>query len=258
MDTIKGFKTEYEIVNRYFGFILPALFVLAYIVYLFRFGSQTENVLPHFLMFGIVIATLYLGNASEVIRGKEQIVNASRKEFIDNLLKGVDYEVATDTIGIYPDIVNFTKTKFRFLPKYPELVDIFQEIKFASTFDKPAYLNAVCLTEEFLKLYFQIIMHDDLDYCKMQFQRLKDIRTELLNVMHTLAIGVPSHVKRPILKRKQPLDNFIVKKIRSVQAITYKHMKIVSTKCNTRNEIDLRGKPPLARNHYKDNRFYVY
>ena len=257
MDTIKGFKTEYEIVDRYFNFILPALFVIGYIVYLFRFGSQ-ETVFPHILMFVVVIVSLYLGNVTDVIRGKEQIVNSSRQQFIDNLLKGVEYSVETDTVGIYPDSVNFTKTKFRFLPKYPEIVDIFIDIQFASTFDKPAYLNAICLAEQFLKLYFQIIMHDDLEYCKMQFQILKDIRTELLNVMHTLAIGVPSRVKRPILKRKQPLDDFIVKKIRMMQAITYRHLKIVSTKCNKQNEFDLRGRPPIPRNHYKDTRFYVY
>jgi len=155
-----------------------------------------------------------------------------------------DKHELSDT-NIYP--VHKTPKNIRFLKKNEEFQQILYDLKFLKIYDNALYNKLTSLIEYFLKIHFKIMIKKyDFD---LWYPVLKDIRAEILNTMKSIYLNIPN--VSTILYIKD-LDVYLEKRIRIVQAITYRFIKIVCHKYNKSY------KPPHEVDFTQDSHYALF
>lgn len=234
---------------------LPLLLILSYVFFLLRHASAMWF---HVIIWSIFMYLVYAYDLKGKWDGKDAKPAESRNTFVKNILGNVDFQTETNKCALYPTYRKGHPFRFVFLPKYTDLLDVFMQLEPVRRFDLPSYNQALVLTERFLKTHYVIMTSVDPELCEHYFSILKDMRSELLNTMHTMILNMPTYFKRPVHLEKQPFDVFIRQRIRYVQAFTYKKMRIISRKCNHHYTYNLLYKPPYGVRHYEDNRYSLF
>jgi hypothetical protein len=242
-------------------YILPFVVLAGYIVHLARyvaFGKSSPWV--HVLVFAVVVAFFYLYRVDDRIRGTDVKTKEARSSYVDALEKAPTARVESNRIDFYP--MKYTGSdaplKLRYIPLYKEVVELLRDIRFVRRFDEGAYRQFVLVLERYLELYYRSITYDDVDECIHNFSTMKDLRRELVNIAHTFIICTPRYFKRPVLRQKMPTDAYLYKKLRYIHSFSYEKLRVISKKCNHRNQYSMRAKPPWGRNEYADDRYYIF
>lgn len=243
-------------------YVLPALFVVAYLVYLMQpaptnAASASARVLIHGIVFFVVMWFLYVydvGRRLEEADAESKVMPDTFMQDATVSAQGVQWH--TNKVDLYSSSMSAKPFVFVFLPKHPDLVDVFKGLEFTKRYDESSYMQSMVLLERFLQRYYKLIVLDDNELVVIGHMHtmLKDIRTDLLNTMHNLIINVPTLFKRPVLKNKQPTGEYIGDCLRKVQAFTYEKLMLASKKANAdgRNLYELRHKPPYSPNEFRD------
>lgn len=252
-----------SLVHLALPYALPALFVVAYLVYLMQpaptnASSASARVLVHGIVFFVVMWFLYVydvGRRFEEADAESKVMPDTFMQDATASVQGVHWH--TNKVDVYADSMGTGKPfAFVFLPKHPEMVAVFKGLEFAKRYDESSYMQSMVLLERFLQRYYKLIVLDDDDSTVVGHihTMLKDIRTDLLNTMHNLIINVPTLFKRPVLKNKQPTGEYIGDCLRKVQAFTYGKLMLASKKANADgvNLYDRRHKPPYSPNEFRD------
>jgi len=245
-----------SISDMVFPYVLPVSLILAYLYYIFvssKGTSRGQTAIVHIVMFSLFMYGYYLYNVQEKVDGN--LAKMSDDAFVEKITKDVKYHIETDQVNMYPDSMPRKEMRFDYIPKHPDIVTLLKDTYFTKHFDKAAYTQVQILIERFLVLYYDMLMQSEQE-CALSFPKLKAIRKELLNTFHNLIINVPIQFKR-IFRKKVPTDKYLQIRLRKLQAITYSKLQIISNKCDTHKEYNLRFKPPWGSNEF-DNQHTVF
>ena len=234
-----------------YPFLLPVSLIVAYLYYIFVSSKGTsygQTSVVHIVMFCLFVYGYYLYNVQEKVDGN--LAKMSDDAFVEKITKDVKYHIETDQVSMYPDSMSYRQIRFDYIPKHPDIVTLLKDIYFTKHFDKAAYTQVKILSERFLALYYDMLLQSEPE-CALSFPKLKAMRKELLNTFHNLIINVPIQFKR-VFRKKVPTDKYLHIRLRKLQAITYSKLQIISNKCDTRKEYDLRFKPPWGSNEFEN------
>jgi hypothetical protein len=143
--------------------------------------------------------------------------------------------------------IHKTPTNINAIKKHRNLAQIVYDIKFLQIYDNGLYNKFVSYLEYFLRIHYKIILNKyEVD---QYLPILQDIRFELLNILKSAYYNMPSISAIIDIKN---LDVFLAERIRLVQAITYKLMKLVS------NKYKKKVKPPYDFDYNKDNHYALF
>lgn len=242
--------------------ILPVLLAIAYIIFIAKGGTQDASLdtVANIGVFIIVLAFLYLYNINDAIEGSKEKTVAGRKTFFQSL-KGMTLHLETDQFAFYPPSLEEGKPmKFVFLDKHPDLLDILKDLHFLSKdWDPAGYTNLVVLLERFLQVYYRTLKQNDRTDMEMNIPVLRDMRNEIMNIVHSFVYQIPLYFKQPNKRYLNPTDKYIEKRQRYLQSFLYKKLRILTRQWYTVHMPDnLRPNPPWPGNqHGKDERYFV-
>jgi hypothetical protein len=242
-------------------YILPFVVMAGYVIHLSRYTSSgRSSAWVHVLVFLVVVAFFYLYRVDDRIRGTDVRTREARSSFVEALEKEPIARVESDRIDFYPMkyVGKDAPLKLRYIPLYKDVVEMLRDIRFVRRFDDGAYRQFILVLERYLELYYRSITYDDVEECIHNFSTMKDLRRELINIAHTFIISTPRYFKRPVLRQKMPTDAYLYRKLRYIHSFTYEKLRVISKKCNHRNQYSMRAKPPWGHNEYTDNRFNVF
>lgn len=138
----------------------------------------------------------------------------------------------------------------RYLKRHRELCETIHELKFLRIYDRACFDKIVAYLEYFLKIHFKIMSGlYDFDLYK---STLKDIRAEVLNTMKTSYFNLPNVSTILAIER---IDDFVETRIRRVQGILYKLLKIA---CRKHEGSAADFKPPYDSDATKDDRYALF
>lgn len=145
----------------------------------------------------------------------------------DKLLGDIEKELGDDreinNSGSF--FVHKNPRNIKFLRQHKELTDVLYDIKFVQIYDRALYNKVISLLEYFLRIHYKVMI-GKYDFA-LYFPVLKDIRSELLNTLKAITFNIPNMSSIVAIP---DLDAFVDKKVRHIQAITYKLIKIVCHK----------------------------
>lgn len=225
-------KTKYSL----FLFIL-----LAFIYNIIVFKSKLSIV----IMF---IILLYLFNLYELpekfnndeFKNKQDIIYEHSQEFLDSQLDKIkDTNLYVDSLNIFPIYKN--PNKFIFIKKDQYLQEIIHNLKFINSYDGGDYIKLIILIENFLKIYYNIIIDRyDKDYIDV----LQDTRKEIINIMYNFKVDSPMYDNKG-----RYLHKIIDKNLIKLQSYTYKKMKNLNKKFPKYNP---KNPKPIHKDDMKD------
>jgi hypothetical protein len=122
------------------------------------------------------------------------------------------------------DVHNKPK-RFVYIHLNEDVIKTLNSLAFIKMYDEAAFDRLIIHMEYFLKVYYYILK--DKYTCTEHVPILQDIRIDMLNTIGSFYLNVPQF--------SDSVDGNIYERIdsakHSIQAITYKHLKIVNRKC---------------------------
>jgi hypothetical protein len=175
----------------------------------------------------------------------KKIKNKDIDVFFVNVEKelATEYEVPENKIFY----IHKTPRNLKFIKKTDEYKNVLYDIKFIQIYDRALFNKLVTYIEYFLKVHYKVM----LGYYnfKLYYQVLRDIRSEILNIMKTSYFNLPNV---STIINIPDINVYMEEKIKIVQAITYRYMKIVCQKH------DKAFKPPNEYDIAKDNKYALF
>ena len=130
----------------------------------------------------------------------------------------VEYEIPSKkTFSIHK-----TPTNIKYLMKKDDYVKVVYDLKFMKLYDKALYYKLITYINDFLKIHYKVMLMK-YDY-HLNFQILKDLRHEILNIMKSMHLNIPSISK---ILAIPDIDKFIIDRTKLLQGLTYKYLKIM-------------------------------
>lgn len=175
---------------------------------------------------------MYLKNYKTVEKknnNQESFIASVEKELSD------DHEVPENRIFY---IHKFPRS-LKFLRRHRELQQAVFDLKFLQIYDRALFNKMVAFLEYFLKIHFKIMI-GKYDFT-LYYPVLRDIRSETLNTMKSVHLNIPNISTILYIK---DVDAYVEQRIRLVQAVTYKLMKLLSHKHRSVY------KPPLENDNF--------
>jgi len=217
--------------------IIIIIFVILYIL-LFVVTDLTQR----FFIIIVVIIVVYM--YLRTLKSKKT-KNADIDLFFTKVEKELseEYEVPDNKIFY----IHKTPKNLKFIKKTDEYKNVLYEIKFLQIYDRALFNKLVTYTEYFLKIHYKMMLgYYDFN---LYYQILRDTRSEILNIMKTSYFNLPN--VSTILSIGD-INIYMEAKIRIVQALTYRYMKIVCQKHNKS------FKPPNEYDIGKDNKYALF
>lgn len=164
---------------------------------------------------------------------------------IQNRLKE-EYEVPENKIFQ----IHKTPNSLKFISKNVELQKVVYDLRFMKIYDIALYEKFVSYLEYFLKIHYKIMIGKyEFD---LYISTLRDVRNEILNTMKTMYFNIPNVSTILYISN---IDQFVEKRIETVQAITFKYMKVIHHKYQRRHVL---YEPPFEFDPSKDIHYCVY
>jgi hypothetical protein len=110
----------------------------------------------------------------------------------------------------------------RFIRQNKEVRETLYMLRFLLIYDKEDFIDLIICLEYFFKIHYNILIekYDITTY----FAMLKDIRSELINALHSTYFNIPNISKTFDVPN---LENELDIGIKRIQAVTYRYMKIL-------------------------------
>lgn len=199
----------------------PHILVLFFIILVCLVFIITDNSQRFFLLVICAIAGYFYWTSKTKTVKKQK----STLSFVDNIEKELndDHEISLGNCFY----VHKNPRNLKYLKKHQNLTQIVYDIKFVQIYDRALYNKIVALIEYFLKIHYKVVL-EKYDF-SLYYGMLKDIRIELLNSMKSIHYNIPNISTITTIPN---LDEFVELRIRMVQAITYKMLKLLAHKYN--------------------------
>lgn len=173
-----------------------------------------------FLAFGIVIYLIYNKNKDKVV---EQTTTIST--YIDKLENMVVTSDTSEMMIATVYKIHKPLTSLRYIKSSEEAKELLYGLRFLLIYDIENMLDFVTYLEYFLKTHFNIIIgkYD----VKTHVGILRDIRSEMLNLLHASHFNIPNI---STVYDSKDLDENLKLALKRTIALTYKMIKIVFRK----------------------------
>lgn len=172
-----------------------------------------------FIIFILIIGYIYYQKDIKNKRknkDKNKLISTIEKELND------DEEFSSNIFHVHK-----SPRSLKFIKQHNDVQDVLYEIRFLQIYDKALYDKIVSLLEYFLKIHFKVMIEKyEFD---LYYPILRDLRSEILNSMKTIYFNIPNISTILYIK---DLNTYVEERIRRIQAITYKHIKILCHKYN--------------------------
>lgn len=178
-----------------------------------------------FVALGIILYMIYGKRQQKKVDDTKNIAT-----FIDSLEDMVSTSETSEMLIATVYKLHKPLTSLQFIKSNAEVQRTLYDLRFLLLYDKENFIDITVYTEYFLKTHFNILIgkYDP----KSHIPILKDIRTELLNMIHTSHFNIPNV---STIYDSTDLDDNLKLGIKRLQAITYKLTKIVFRKYSKEN-----------------------
>lgn len=173
------------------------------------------------------------------------IKNISRNDFIDKIEKELSVGLEIPENSIF--FIHKTPKNLKYIKKTDELLQVLYDIKFLSIYNSELFYKLISYIEYFLKIHYKMML-GKYEF-KIYYQILRDIRIEILNIMKSSYLSLPNI---STILSMPDINNYMEKRIRKVQAVTYSYLKIICHKYNKP------FKPPAEFDIAKDNHYALF
>lgn len=163
---------------------------------------------------------------------QESFMSATEKELSD------DHEVPENKIFY----IHKSPRSLRYLRRHKELQQAVFDLKFLQIYDRALFNKIVTFIEYFLKLHFKVMI-GKYEF-SMYYSVLRDTRSEILNSMKSAHLNIPDV---STILYIADIDEYLERRIRLVQAVTYKLMKLLCHKHGAGY------KPPLENDAFDEH-----
>jgi hypothetical protein len=167
----------------------------------------------------------------------EGFLNKIEKDLSD------DFEIPENKIFY----IHKTPRNIKYIKKHHDIRQILYELKFVLGYDKGLYHKLVSFVEYFLKIHYKVMI-DKYEF-SLYYPMLVDTRHEILNILKTIYFNIPNI---STILSIQNLDEYVEKRIKQLQAITYKLMKLLCQKHKKP------FKPPYPVDKGKDSHYALF
>lgn len=164
-------------------------------------------------------------------------------------LNSVEKELEGDFETPVKDVFYIHKSprNIKFIKKHELIRQILYDLKFLNIYDKGLYHRIFTVTEHFLKIHYKVMIGKyEFD---LYYPMLVDSRHEIMNVMKSIYFNIPSISTILYIK---DLDAYVEERIRKMQSITYKLLKLLC------NKYKREFKPPYNFDPQKDNHYALF
>lgn len=183
------------------------------------------------LVFFVLVGVFYHDHTWKIIKREKD--NISR--FNDNEKRLLTGEVLVE--NVYP--IHNTPKHIKYIYKHIDLMKALNNLSFIKKYERAGYERIIILLERFYKLYHDVMTGKG--SCALDVSQMRDIRMDVLRTISAFYMNVPqfsSHIKGNLYEA-------IERNLKTVQAITFKAMKITANKCRKVLKVDLGlHKPP--------------
>ena len=206
--------------------------------FLFLFVLQDFSTRVFYLAFIAFIIYFVMLHQKKLKKKSNNVV-----DYIDKLEKTIadDSEIPADKIFY----IHKTPRNLKLLKNHKELLQTIYDLKYLNYYNRALYIRVVSYIEYFLKVHYKIMLgkYDHDTY----YSVLKDIRKEILNLLKTAYFDLP---KISTITDIPDVDVYTEQKIKTIQAITFKLLKIVNHKYNKEAHTFPSAFDKLASNKY--------
>jgi hypothetical protein len=220
-------------------YVVKAFLVVFFLFYMF---FVDRNVVRNFFIVITLAIIMY------VIYVKYKKKSAS--EGIEDVYINKVESMIQDTVLNYDNIYQIHKAPraLKFVKRSRELKHLLYELRHYVLYDQEAYLKFVCLLEYFLKFHF-LVISGKYDYT-LYYPVIKDIRNNMINHLFSMYFNFP---KYSTVKGVDDMDEYLYKRIKYVQAFTYRYMKIL----NNKFALAPLHAPPFGNDATRDNHYSI-
>lgn len=220
---------------------LAHLLIIAFVILfvaLFVLKDMSSRFLV--LMTCVVVGyILYQQQKTEMDKNRNMKVILDKKE---NELSD-DFEVPENNIFH----VHKTPRNLKFIKRHSEFMHVIHDLRFLNIYDRALYNKLISYIEYFLKIHYKIMIGKY--EVELYLGMLKDIRSEILNIMKSIYFNIPNVSTILYIDN---LDDYVEKRIKTVQALTYKLMKVIGRKYQKN------VKPPFDHDLTKDIHYALF
>lgn len=195
--------------------------------------------------FFLLIMMLVIGYMYYQQFAKQKKKNTNLRSHLDRVEKDLEGDFETPVKDVF--YIHKSPRNIKFIKKHEVIRQILYDLKFLTIYDKGLYHRLFTITENFLKMHFKIMIGKyEFD---LYYPMLVDSRMEILNVMKSIYYNIPSVSTILYIKN---LDSYVEERIRKMQSITYKLLKLLCNKYNRE------FKPPYNFDPHKDNHYALF
>jgi hypothetical protein len=217
-------------------FLLAFVFLILFIYIIQDFNQRLFAII-------ILILLVYLYYLKTLKSATTKDVN--RNTFIDKIEKDLSVGLEIPENSIF--FIHKTPTNLKYIKKTEELLQVLYEIKFLSIYNRELFYKLISYIEYFLKIHYKMML-GKYEF-KIYYQILRDIRIEILNIMKGSYYSLPNI---STILTIPDINAYMEKRIRTVQAVTYRYLKIICHKYKQP------FKPPAEFDVAKDNHYALF
>ena len=221
--------------------------VYIFVFYLFYllFIQRDINITFFVILITVICVILYWQNLNR-ISDKDKNISKLLLEIQKDL--SVEYEIPEKKIFA----IHKTPRNLKYLMKKDEYVKIIYDLKFLKIYEKQLYYKLISYVNYFLKMHYNTML-EKYDY-KLYFPILKDLRNEILNIMKSIHFNTPDI---STILEVPNLDDFINKRTKLMQALTYKYLKVIYHKFN-KDRTFSHYNAPFENDYTKENHYELF
>lgn len=217
--------------------ILATVAASAFFAFVARSNSERAFL---FVLFAVIAYAYY----SRVMQSA--IKKNTVQSFLDSVEKDLSGDLEIPLNNVF--YVHKTPRSLKYLRRHRELCEVAYDLKFVRIYDRASFDKMISYIEYFLKVHYKIM----LGYYEFRLfeSTLRDIRIEILNTMKTFYFNLPTV---STIVNISDIDDYVEKRIRRVQAILYKFLKIAHRKYYSSEY-----KPPHDLDETKGDRYALF
>jgi hypothetical protein len=188
---------------------------------------------------------------------KKQQVTEKKRNNQDSFITSVEKELSDDHEVPENKIFYIHKSprNLKYLRKHKELQQAVFDLKFLQIYDRALFNKMIIFIEYFLKIHFKVMI-GKYEF-SLYYPMLRDARSEILNTMKSAHLNIPNISTILYIK---DIDDYLETRIRLVQAVTYKLMKLLCHKKRASKQPGTAAtyKPPLDSDTSHDYHYALF
>lgn len=229
---------DYITTDRTVAFVYIVLIIAGALIV--SYSRAINNPATNFFMVTAAAAVVYMYYNST--REAYSLWRTARDDFRDHVGQKAPQRPTEMVIDNVYKLHKSPKT-FKYIYKHDDVLAVIHSLRFLKRYDEAAFERIIIFVEAFFKEYDRMLVKRGRYPCETHFSVLGDMRTELLNEIARAHYNVPERFKAQIDAA-----------LKTMQAITYKVIKVMSAKCNKwAARPAFSHKPPFAQDPRKES-----